>query len=1185
MNSNAESNNKEHEKRNIFEDEKDVIDHSFSVDFADAYEKEINFANHDLDETVLEKKLKKLRNVNDEDDKNDSFRLINEFEIININSFEEEKNSMQQKVPQQNIQQQQQNAQQQNAQQQNAQQQSNSKEQKSHYPDYDESKLNIQQNNIQNPNNIQQNVINPMNDMNQVNKNQPYNNQQNKNFPNINQPYMNKPIINAPFRNNEPNMNQYNLNQQYMNQMNPNQRNNMAWNRSNFLEVRGIPKYTEKEYTKMKKNISGNLLTIQNYLINLRLDLTQFDPNKKIGPLMPINYLVENHFMFKPEFRKNMQQKYDRYKTYIFNFRTIYGDGNCYYRAVMFRYLELLILYRRVDILKGITLDISKSFCSNEIKKRLYIGMDYLNPNLILQIMVTIIELVQANRILDAHLALYKSFLFSKIFDYSIILYFRYLLYIYINQNKSKLYSSSFPVSLGNLLPSMYENVNRILFNEFFENNLLKMFTYAEKIIIYITPFVLGMNLNLILFESDDKEIVQKYQYSGMSEINIQDTIYVINRKNHYENVFTLEDNEKFNNIYYCYRNQLKPSFITLDYSLYTMKKNNNQNNQQNNSNQNNQNNINRNMGNIGNQNINNGQSNQNTINSQNSNKNLRNTQINRNQQNLNNSINQNNNQNPLNNNDFQSKTVIVKNSNNNMRNMNLGNQNNNNNYNNYSYQNQNNNNVNNFGNNNNYYNNNNNNCNYSQQQNQNNYQMQNNQPNEINAQQQMQNNNYQQNLNQNYNNKNMNNETSNTSIYFFQEKNNLMKYNSFFDNSQNIYSLAQIYKNFNMNNQLNNNNINYQPNYNQNNMNNNLNNNSNMNNRMNNIKPKENNVNNNMNNNTNYNSNQNINMNSKNNMNNISNNNMINSAKNINNNNNNLKNNISLNNNLNNSKTINYNMNNISNNSVNKTFDMNEIKKEISGFGPYKCSKCSLSHTGLKNIKNICQKCFIIEIISQSKKIYLEYLKNVASSNMVKITKDDFNNLFLNKIAIRYDNKNYSIYQVIEELNIQDNKDFNANNILNDIILEIKQGICLFCYADVHNLEFQLPCGCNFCSFNHLESFVNEKIGNKLNINYKCFCSFEYKPNKIFELCNFLKNKKVYKNYNYLIQQLNAIFGGICFKCGEKKNDMTSIDIEGFCPINFNHFMCEDCIENESSNYVKCSICSIQHKYLLNDF
>ena len=58
--------------------------------------------------------------------------------------------------------------------------------------------------------------------------------------------------------------------------------------------------------------------------------------------------------------------------------RTIFGDGNCFFRAAMFRYIELLILYRRIDILKSITVDIYKSFSSKEIKKRLSIGNDVL---------------------------------------------------------------------------------------------------------------------------------------------------------------------------------------------------------------------------------------------------------------------------------------------------------------------------------------------------------------------------------------------------------------------------------------------------------------------------------------------------------------------------------------------------------------------------------------------------------------------------------------------------------------------------------------------------------------------------------------------------------------------------------------------------------------------------------------
>ena len=134
-------------------------------------------------------------------------------------------------------------------------------------------------------------------------------------------------------------------------------------------------------------------------------------------------------------------------------------------------------------------------------------------------------------------------------------------------------------------------------------------------------------------------------------------------------------------------------------------------------------------------------------------------------------------------------------------------------------------------------------------------------------------------------------------------------------------------------------------------------------------------------------------------------------------------------------------------------------------------------------------------------------------------------------------------------------------------------------------NNEFTLICGCNFCSYNHLDLFFKEKIKNKLSYNYKCFCSYEYMPNKVLELCNFLKNKNIYKDFNSMIKNLNQIFNCICFKCGNEKNNLNATDIEGFCPIKFQHFICEDCVQADTSNYVKCSICNIQHKYLLSDF
>ena len=226
-------------------------------------------------------------------------------------------------------------------------------------------------------------------------------------------------------------------------------------------------------------------------------------------------------------------------------------------------------------------------------------------------------------------------------------------------------------------------------------------------------------------------------------------------------------------------------------------------------------------------------------------------------------------------------------------------------------------------------------------------------------------------------------------------------------------------------------------------------------------------------------------------------------------------------------------------------------------------------------------------EIIQQSKQLYIEYLKKVSNYKKANtITKKDLENLFLKKVSINFNNKKYSINEAIEELKTQSQeKNKDNNQILEDIISELKQQICLYCYADVNSIQFKLPCGCNFCNHEHLDCLFKEKVKDKLKYNYKCFCSFEYKTNKVLELCNFLKNKNIFKDYNTLIERLNELFCGICFKCGCETKNKSLVDIEGFCPIKFNHFICDDCIKTDNSNYVKCSICNIQHKYLLNDF
>jgi hypothetical protein len=285
-------------------------------------------------------------------------------------------------------------------------------------------------------------------------------------------------------------------------------------------------------------------------------------------------------------------------------------------------------------------------------------------------------------------------------------------------------------------------------------------------------------------------------------------------------------------------------------------------------------------------------------------------------------------------------------------------------------------------------------------------------------------------------------------------------------------------------------------------------------------------------------------------------------------------------NNNINNNQ-MNYNtFNNYDNNNVNNNYN-NNISRDNQGYGQLKCIRCNSFHPGLNTIKTLCSNCFTEEIINQSKQIYICYLKNVTKFEKANtIRKNDFEDLFLKRITIKYENKQYTIYQAINEFNSGKNNQFNFNQKMDEIILRIKQSTCLYCCGDVRSNEFILPCGCNFCCYNHLKQFWGEKVKNKLNYNYKCFCSYEYKPNKVLELCNFLKSKNCLD-----LRYLNELFGKICFKCGNEKKDLQAVDIEGFCLMPFNHYICEDCIRRDESNYVECSIFKIQHKYLLKDY
>ena len=623
-----------------------------------------------------------------------------------------------------------------------------------------------------------------------------------------------------------------------------------------YLNIRKMKEITNEQYNQALNTIANDeaLGKLYNHLNTVNCNYKNIN-SKSIGGLSPLSYLIEIFYLKNKEKITEMYQKYNLLKPYIYNYRTIYGDGNCYYRAVIFRYLEILILNNNIDYLQRFVLDVIESFNSEELNQRRIILNNDVKPDLTFKILFLIVELLKKNMVREAHQVLVKSLSTCMKFDYALILYFRYILYKYIKENENKIYLKSFPIKIGNLLPSQFETEKgEFLFNDFYEKYLLKFFCDAEKIIIYLTPFVLGIEIDVVVIDLSEEDIFQKFLWEGESEIKTNEVICLINKKNHYEVVYSEKDHEKYKSFYEIYENNIPPAFLiennkenyeiddnnkSINFMNFNflnasktesetkiMIKNSIKNNMVNNNKSNINKNLNNNNNNFNNMNsINNNNINQNNNMNQMNNNNINqmnNNNMNNNNINMNNNIHMNNNYNAQINNNNQ-----MMNNNNNNNIYGINNKNNNipiNNCNDYSSNNinninqmnnnyiQNNNmhNVNNFNNNNNYNNINNNNYN---------------QNNKANSDYNNMNNTYNQNniINHNYNNNyNLNN-----------TNNNYNNINNDFNKNNNNYNNKNINNNYNQNN-----NINHNYNYTNTNNDNNLNNNNNFNNMNNNNMP-----------------------------------------------------------------------------------------------------------------------------------------------------------------------------------------------------------------------------------------------------------------------------------------------------------------------------------------------------------
>ena len=291
-----------------------------------------------------------------------------------------------------------------------------------------------------------------------------------------------------------------------------------------------------------------------------------------------IEVMVEETYGFDKYIKDQMTEEICYLRRIMNCWRRVAGDGNCFYRSVIFSWLEYLIFNKKITTFKIIIANLYTKFDPNYLKnknlpqnlKKQFITEERFVALTILEI---IIRQLNKNQIKEAYLTLIKAFNITRVFDRIMIFYLRYLLFDFISDNQNKLFKKDFPVLLGNLLPQEYEKEDgTFLYREYFINDLLKFYTCAEKLAVYLVPFILKVNLNIVFYYfGKDCDIENKFFSCELpNRDKKKDTINVLFRKAHYDVCYSKEYYNDFQPLLdlYCNLN----SVYGIDYYIVDLK-------------------------------------------------------------------------------------------------------------------------------------------------------------------------------------------------------------------------------------------------------------------------------------------------------------------------------------------------------------------------------------------------------------------------------------------------------------------------------------------------------------------------------------------------------------------------------------------------------------------------------------
>ena len=204
-------------------------------------------------------------------------------------------------------------------------------------------------------------------------------------------------------------------------------------------------------------------------------------------------------------------------KTNIKYWRRIKGDGNCYYRSIIFNYLELLILLSIEKNDPSIFFCLIKEICSTKFPCNLV----KLHSKL-LTVLLIIYEKISKDPSFAFNF-LYRSINKGKLIGKSFIYWFRLKLSNFLKENINleinglKLIESIPEIDHDDSLMSIEPDDDQL--NNYIDQKILQMDEFVDGYPIYITPFIIKCPLNIYsLNKTKDKKVKNKINLSMNKE-------------------------------------------------------------------------------------------------------------------------------------------------------------------------------------------------------------------------------------------------------------------------------------------------------------------------------------------------------------------------------------------------------------------------------------------------------------------------------------------------------------------------------------------------------------------------------------------------------------------------------------------------------------------------------------------